>query len=150
MKIDIQNLKVTPEEFLEYTGINLAVELRGTDHRAGNPSNAVEAWLERNRIRVNTWIEQHYTGGLGFGFREPTDYEKYHYKLALLEQDYYVFKNGDIASDSGRDDNGAMRMSRDDIKELSLALETIRHLNLAGLYRRSIGSWGFFSAWWLL
>ena len=148
MRIDINDLSITPEEFLEYTGVNLAVELRGIDHRAGNPSNAVSAWLERNRIRLNTWIDQHYYGGLGFGYREPTDYERYHYKLALLEQCYYVFKNGDIASDSGRDDNGAMRMSRDDIKELSIAPETIRHLNLAGLYSRRIGGKGFSLAWW--
>lgn len=149
--MDIEKLTITPEEFLQYTGIDLNVELKGTivddGQMGGNPSNEVNAFILRVRRRMNNWIDSHFRGHIGQGYPCESDYQREHYKMALIEQVLYVLKNGDISVDSGRDDNGAMTMSRQDIDELSIGLEAKRNLILAGLCDRSVCG-NLFSDWW--
>lgn len=145
--ISIQSLDVTPEEFLEYSGINLSETIKRYGN--GNPSERVESFLRRNRIRLNNWIDSHFGRPIGPQFNDPTDYQKFHYKLALIEQDIYCLRNGDIATDSGLDENYSLRLSRADVEELSLAPEAKRNLILAGLWNANIGArYGFSMRWW--
>ena len=67
-----------------------------------------------------------------------SDYQKEHYKRALLEQAIYIFKNGDISVDSGMDPEKGVIIDDDTIDKLSLARNAKRELQLCGLWSKKI------------
>ena len=95
---------ITADEFREYTGIDLEEELKGQS----NPSNKVNAFLKRIEDRMEVYLNAHFFKNINALYPCFTDEQKYHYKLALIEQAYYVFKNGDISTDSGYDQERGM------------------------------------------
>ena len=148
--LDIARLSVSPEEIRQYLGIDLKYRL-DTDVRTGNPSDDEQAFINRVRIRMNTYIDSYFgmTGGvIDPIYPEPTDFQRYHYKIALIEQVNYILLNGDITARSGLDDNGNMVTTRQDIEQLSIGPEAKSHLILAGLFNRRIRRWGFCLRWW--
>ena len=64
-----------------------------------------------------------------------TDYQKYHYKHALLEQAIYIYKNGDISVDSGYDpDKGEVARP----ERYAIAPNCKAELRLCGIWNRNI------------
>lgn len=148
--IGLESLDVTPEEFRQFTGIDLKERLN-TSYMSGNPSNDVDGFMNMCRVRMNTYIDTYFknTGGIIASYLpQPTDEQKFHYKLALIEQIKYMLINGDIPSRSGLDENGNLTVSRQDLEQLSIAQEAKSHLLCCGLYNRQITTGGFALAWW--
>lgn len=139
----IQTRYITADEFREYTGINLEEELRDTS----NASDKVTAFLKRIEDRMETFLNAHFFKNINDCYPMFSDYQKYHYKLALIEQAYYVFKNGDISTDSGYDPDRGVVASKHARTEITLAPNAIDHLKLTGLWCSHVGNWGFFSIW---
>ena len=134
---------ITADEFCEYTGINLEAELKDTN----NPSNKVNAFLKRIEDRMEVFLNSHFFKNIGELYPEFTDEQKYHYKLALIEQAYYVFKNGDISTDSGYDQERGVIISKHAKTEITLAPNSIDHLRMTGLWSAHIGYKGFMGLW---
>ena len=140
----IQTRYITADEFREYTGVNLAAELRDTS----NPSNKVDAFLMRIEDRMEVFMNSRFFKNIGEYWPRFTDFQKLHYKLALIEQAYYVFKNGDIYSDSGYDPEKGIIASKHALSELTIAPAARDHLRMTGLYTGHIGTnWDFFDIW---
>lgn len=139
----IQTRYITADEFREYTGIDLEEELRDTS----NASNKVAAFLKRIEDRMETFLNAHLFKNVSELYPAFSDAQKYHYKLALIEQAYYVFKNGDISTDSGYDPDRGIIASKHARTEISLAPNAIDHLRMTGLWSAHIGSGGFFGPW---
>ena len=130
----------------EYTGIDLIEELAGDS----NPSNKADSFLFRVEVRMETFVEVNTYKRLDTEYRKFTDYQKLHYKFALLEQALYVFKNSDISVDSGYDPNTGIIANKNTLKSISLAPNARNELILCGLFDRHIRSkrsieWG---TWW--
>lgn len=131
---------ITSDEFREYTGIDLYEELKDTS----NASNKVNAFLKRIEDRMETYLNAHFFKNVSEIYPCFTDIQKYHYKLALIEQAYYVFKNGDISTDSGYDAERGIIASKHARTEIELAPNSINHLKMTGLWSGHIGFRGLF------
>ena len=126
---------ITADEFREYTGIDLAEELKDTS----NASDKVNAFLKRIEDRMETYLNAHFFKNVNEIYPCFTDIQKYHYKLALIEQAYYVFKNGDISTDSGYDPERGIIASKHARTEITIAPNSKEHLQMTGLWTGHIG-----------
>ena len=134
---------ITADEFREYTGIDLSEELKDTS----NPSNKVSAFLKRVEDRMESYLNAHLFKNVSDLWPCFSQEQKKHYKLALIEQAYYVFKNGDISTDSGYDPEKGIIGSKHALTEITLAPNAKDHLRMTGLWTGHIGNGGFFGPW---
>lgn len=134
---------ITPDEFREYTGINLEEELRDTS----NPSDQVNAFIVRIEDRMETYLNAKFFKNVCDLYPHFTEFQKKHYKLALIEQAYYVFKNGDISTDSGYDQDKGLIIEKRKKQALEIAPNAINHLKLTGLWTGFIGRDGGLGPW---
>ena len=129
----LQTKYITPDDFKEYFGIDLAVLKDDT-----NPSNKQVAFLKRIEDRMEAMIDAECFRQVGREYPHFSNYQKEHYKRALLEQAIYVFKNGDISVDSGIDPEKGVIIDAEMIKRASLAPNAKRELQLCGLWSKKI------------
>ena len=134
---------ITADEFREYTGIDLAEELQDTS----NPSDKVNAFLKRVEDRMEAYLNAHLFKNVSDLWTRFSDEQKAYYKRALLEQAYYVFKNGDISADSGYDPERGIIVSKHALTEITLAPNAKDCLRMTGLWSGHIGTGGFFGPW---
>jgi len=125
---------ITLDEFKEYTGIDLELQMKSDD----NPSNTANAFLYRIEVRMESILDARFYRKVSFEFPKFTDYQKLHYKYALLEQALYVFQNGDISVDSGYDPERGIIVKNDEKKDLIIAPNAKENLILCGLWCRKI------------
>ena len=134
---------ITPDDFQQYFGIDLGAQLKGT----ANPSDKAYAFLKRIEDRMEAYLNAHFFKNISVEWSKMSLYQKDKYRLALLEQAIYVFKNGDISVDSGYDPEEGIKISRHAISEITLAPNAIDNLRLSGLWSGHIGTGGFFGPW---
>ena len=132
----IQTKYITADEFKEYTGIDLEAELRNT----ANPSNKVAAFLKRVEDRMETYLNANFFHNITAEYPKFSDFQKEHYKLALIEQAYYIFKNGDIYSDSGYDPDKGVIANKKELNGMIIAPAARDHLRMTGLWSRYLGN----------
>lgn len=138
--MELQTRYITADEFLQYTGINLREELNDTS----NGSDKVNAFLKRTEDRMEAFLNAKFFKNVSDMYPEFSEFQKKHYKLALLEQAYYVFKNGDISSDSGYNQETLEIANQRKLRALAVAPNAIDHLRLTGLWSGFIGGKGLF------
>ncbi len=131
----LQTKYITLDEFQEYFGIDLRAAFKGEE-------NAL-AFLKRIEDRLETFCDSNFNCNIDFKYPHFTQYQKYHYKHALLEQAIYVFKNGDISVDSGYDpEKGEIART----EKYAIAPNCKAELRLCGIWNRNIpnmiGWWG--------
>lgn len=143
----LQTRYVTKDEFKEYSGIDLDTQLKDDD----NPSNKAEAFLNRIEVRMEAFLNAEFFRNVDVEFKKFTDFQKQHYKYALMEQAIYILRNGDISTDSGYDPEKGVITSAKNLKPLTIAPNAKDHLSLCGLWSRKINGerggyyyeWGF-------
>ena len=132
---------VVADDFKTYFGIDLAIELPDDD----NPSNKVESFLQRIENRIVTYVNANYYRYIEQEYPNFTDYQKQHFKYALLEQAYYVLRNSDISTDSGYDPEKGEIMNAERLNNIVIAPNCKQELMLCGLLSRKIKNrcrWG--------
>jgi len=129
---------ITLDEFRDWSGIDLSAQLRSDD----NPSLTAKAFLTRVCQRLETYVDAAFYRNAEREYARFTDYQKEHYKRALLEQCLYVFKNGDLSTDSGYDQETGAVASLGDLAERTVAPNAKMELTLCGLWCRKIGNHG--------
>ena len=132
--MNLQSRFITNDEFKEYTGIDLGAELKGTS----NNSDKVDSFIFRITNNLETYIQSQFFKKLDYEYAHFTDYQKEHYKYALMEQVLYVFKNGDISSMSGLEDERIVT-PRKELNKIIISENTKRELQLCGVWSRHIG-----------
>lgn len=136
----IKSKYISLDEFQEYFP---DIDLRG---ELGSEENAL-SFLTRIENRMEAFINSNFSKNIEFMYPAFTDYQKIHYKRALLEQAIYIFRNGDLSVDSGIDEDGK-KLDRADIKKASLSQNAIDELRLCGLWNRNIRSSNLGLGWW--
>jgi len=136
----LQTRYITPDDFLTYFGIDLGAQLKGN----ANPSDKAMAFLKRIEDRMESYLNATFFKRVTDCWPYFTDWQKEQYKLALLEQAIYIFRNGDISVDSGYEPDEGIKISRRSVKELSIAPNAINYLQLIGLWTRQISTPSFF------
>lgn len=125
----LQTKYITVDEFNTYFGVDLREDL-GTDEGA-------IAFIKRVEDRMATYIDSNFNRCVDREFPEFSDYQKEHYKLALLEQCLYIWRNGDISVDSGVDDDGE-KLNYARIQQARFSPNAIDNLILCGLLDNTI------------
>ena len=123
---------VSGDMFLEYTGVNLSDKLRNSD----NPSDQVNAFLFRVETRLMKWVDK-------YGFRvvswnDLTPYQVTSFQFAILDQAYYMWKNGDIAMDSGYDQESGQTADPHILEEITVCKPAIESLLNSGILNLKI------------
>ena len=141
---ELKTKYITPDEFKEYFGKDLAM-LKDD----ANPSNKKEAFLKRIEDRMEALIDSECFRRVDREYPYFSEYQKLHYKRALLEQAIYVFRNGDVSVDSGIDPEKGVVITREAIEKASLAPNAKRELQLCGLWTKKIrmSDWASSGLW---
>ena len=133
--MELQTKYITLDEFQEYFNIDLRASF-------GDESKAL-AFLKRIEDRLATFCDSKFNQNIDMKYPCFTDYQKEHYKLALLEQAIYIYRNGDISVDSGYDpEKGPIA----DTQKYTIAPNCKDNLRLCGIWNRNIPNMGPF--WW--
>ena len=125
---------ITADEFKQYFGIDLQIELPNGDNESGK----VAAYLTRIENRLEAWINANYFYNVTQFWETLNNNQKEQYKYALLEQAYYVLRMGDISVDSGYDKERVIIAGRSTINELSVAPNAMLHLENGGFLNTRI------------
>ena len=136
----LQTRYITLDDFLEYTGIDLRLELKNT----ANPSDKATAFLVRIEDRMEAFLNANFFKLITKEWPYFSENQKLWYKKALIEQALYVFRNGDISVDSGFDTEKGIILDRTTQKEITLSPNAINYLELCGLWTRHIKTGNFF------
>ena len=93
------------------------------------------AFLKRIEDRLATFCDSCFNRNIDRLYPEFTDYQKEHYKLALLEQAIYIHRNGDISVDSGYDpEHGEVARP----ERYAIAPNCKQNLILCGIWNRCV------------
>lgn len=139
----IQTRYITPDELTLYSGIDFGAKLKGT----ANPSDKVAAFINRVEVRMEAYLNAHFFKLVTKEWPNMSDFQKEHYKYALLEQCIYVFRNGDISTDSGYEPEEGIKADRDTLLNITMSPNAIEHLQLTGLWTRHISGGSYFGNW---
>lgn len=130
----LQTKYISLDEFEEYFNIDLRSAFSGEEPAL--------AFLKRIEDRLETFCDSKFNANIAYKYPRFTDYQKKHYKLALLEQAIYVFRNGDISVDSGYDpEKGEVGKT----EKYAIAPNCKDNLRLCGIWNRNIPS---MIGWW--
>ena len=132
--MEFKSKYITEDEFKQFFGIDLSARLIEDD----NPSNTANAFLYRIETRIASYLDSTFYRNVDFEYPEFTNYQKEHYKLALLEQAMYVLRNGDISVDSGYEPDTGIVATPEQLKAITIAPNCKQHLILCGLWCRKI------------
>lgn len=139
---------ITADDFKEYFGIDLANMLKSDD----NPSDTANAFLTRLENRIEAYIDANFYRKVEEEYQTFSDYQKKHYKLALLEQAMYIIRNGDISTDSGYDPEEGVKATPSQLKAIIISPNCKEQLILCGLWCRKIRNRGVggLDGYWML
>lgn len=139
----LQTRYISLDEFNEYFSIDLVASFKS--------ETKAQAFLKRIEDRLSTFVDANFNRNIDKLYPQFTDYQKEHYKLALLEQCIYIYRNSDVSTDSGYDPEKGEIMSRDKIVALSIAPNCKQNLILCGIWNRCIKTPGtlFGIRWWV-
>lgn len=139
----LQTKYITLDEFTEYFPEKDLIAIMGSQEGA-------IAFLKRIEDRMESFIEANFDKNLEREYSVFTNYQKKHYKRALLEQCIYILRNGDISVDSGYDMDKGVIADITTIKKLALSPNSKQELILCGLWSRHIRA-GRYCLWdWLV
>lgn len=138
--IDMKPQYVTPEDFLNYFGIDLNENLKGD-----NDSFKADSFLRRVEDRIMAWVDANtYRNFLWEQLRDdykaPNSYRQYFvneqkdlWKKAILNQAMYVFRNGEIGLDSGYDMEKGIVAKDNDLGTIEICRPSIDFMKRAGI-----------------
>lgn len=132
--MELNTRNITIDEFRSWSGIDLESQLKGDD----NPSNAAQSFIDRVTYRLESFIDAEFYRNIAKEYPNMEDYQKEHYKHALLEQVLYVFKMGDISVDSGYDPEKGAIASNADLDAKTISRNVRRELILAGVWNGNV------------
>lgn len=137
--MQLQTRYITLDDFKNYFQIDLVQQLGGEVPALG--------FLKRIEDRMESFINANFFRVINDAYVKFNDFQKEHYKLALLEQAIYIFRNGDISVDSGYDPEQGIKVKRSELHQLVISDNSRMHLIQCGIWNRHIGPAGFFGFW---
>lgn len=134
---------ITPDDFKALYGIDLDLRLKGYD----NVSRKADIFLSKVEMDCEAYLQGNYYRKINF--EKMTPFQKRNFKLGLLSQAYYVFRNGDLSSDSGYDPEKGIIAPRGKIEDITISSTALNYFKICNLLTRHIKGGGFFNDWWL-
>ena len=125
-------ITITKEEFLNYSGIDLALELRDLDDGYSKVDRTLNLWAKR--VHREMGLSSARTKR-----KEYSEYQKESIKECICEYGLYYLKNGDLFQLSGYDEDKGKTIDFGDIAKIQFPRHCMRILQHAGLINRSLG-----------
>ena len=122
---------VSADDFENYWGVNLNAKLKGDNY-----SNKADMFLLRIENRLMNWLDAN--SFRVYRWDELTEEQLEKFQMAILEQAMYVFKNSDLALDSGYDPDSGIIADYEKINSIAICQPTIDLLKSAGLFNLRI------------
>lgn len=138
----LQTKYISIDDFDEYFP-----EIGPLREELGGEQNAL-AFLTRIEDRMEAFIDSNFNKSVDRMYPIFSDYQKKHYKLALLEQAIYIFKESDVSVNSGYDFDKGEIISRSKIRQISIAPNAVDNLRLCGLWNRNLRRYGYGTGVW--
>lgn len=138
---DLDTLAVSPDEFKNYSGIDLGIELKPDDMPGQSQS---ERFLFRATSLLALFCayrgHRSIEGVLSHGDfpRGLPENQRREWKMAVCEQAMWMLKNGDIATDSGYTINSAPHATMGELVERVVSPVALMHARLAGALRTNL------------
>ncbi len=126
-------ITITQEEFLKFSGINLASELLSLDDDSNKAGRTIKLWTNRvyDAMRASTRsIPKD---------EQLSDFQIESIKDAICEYGMYYLKNGDLYRQSGFDEDKGKLADATDIERIRFPAICVDYLRRAGLIKRGIG-----------
>lgn len=125
---------ITPSDFYNYWGLDLNVALKSDN----NMSNKANTFLKLVEDRVMSWIDSN-----SFRNTEWDEIWEYEHMLecfqkALLTQAMYVYRNSDIALDSGYDPDTGFVAKKQELQSIVICEAALNYLREGGLFNQNI------------
>jgi len=122
-------ITITEQEFLNYTGINLSLEIPDKDDSANKVERTILLWTKRIYRLMTKPIRED---------GDMSDYQVECIKDAICEYGAYYFKNGDLFRLSGFDEDKGQLIMPSEIDKIKVPHEVYNMLNDCGLIRKNI------------
>ena len=123
---------VKPDDFKNRTGIDLNETLKGTSSNKANlflldVESKFLAWVDANTFRTTPW-------------EELTEFQLENLQEAIIIQALYIYRNSDIALDSGYDLERGVIASQEELTIRSICPAALNYLKRSGLYNHAISN----------
>lgn len=135
---------VSPSDFFTYWGINLNEKLRGNANNSNKADiflkrieDRMMAWIDANTFRVTPWEQ------LKDDYKTESEHlrnQRRNWKLAILTQALYVYRNGDIMTDSGYDPEKGIIAPKSQLQDIEICQAAIDYIKVAGLYNHVVSN----------
>jgi hypothetical protein len=122
---------ITNEDFIEYTGIDLSLELKDLDDGYEKVDRTIKLWTTRvyREMGLSTTRARY----------QFSEYQINAIKECIIEYGMYYLKNGDLYRLSGYDEDKGKTIDFADIAKIQFPQHCMRILQQAGLISRSFG-----------
>lgn len=128
---------VTVDDVQTEKGIDLRAELNDD----ANSSDKAERFIKTIEDRIETYIASHFYRNVRREFACFSDFQKEHFKKAILEQIEYVLENGDLGTLSGIED-GREIANRKTYEKIVISPYARDELRVCGLWCRKVKNVG--------
>lgn len=125
---------VSPSDFENYWGVDLDARLK--DNGSENDSNKANLFLMRVEDRLLAWIDANTFRT--YRWEEVGGKDRDALQKAILIQAMYVFRNGDISTDSGYDPQRGIVAAKKDLQLIEICDAAIDILKTSSLYSRKM------------
>lgn len=123
-------ITISKEEYLNYTGRNLEIELQDLDDGANKVERTIKLWTNRVYSHITRPIPDD---------NKMSDYQKQCIKDAICEYGEYYLKNGDLYRLSGFDEDKGQLINHQEINKIKFPQVCIDLLRQCGLIRSNLG-----------
>ena len=138
---------VSPEDFLNYWGVDLNSKLKSNSNDSNKANiflkrveDRLMSWIDANTFRIISWdiLRGDYNKYRDDKEREIAEKQKDAWRLAILTQAMYIFKNSEIGLDSGYDPEKGIVAKKDDLSAIEICQSAIDYIKVAGLYNHVV------------
>lgn len=123
-------ITITEQEYKDYTGIDLQIELKDLDDGPNKINRTIKLWTKRVYGELTKPIKSD---------DKLSEFQIETIKTAIIEYGEYYFKNGDLYRLSGFDEEKGKTLDATDIDRIRMPRYIIDNLRRAGLIRTNLG-----------
>lgn len=127
---------VSPSDFENYWGLNLNAALKSDN----NMSNKANTFLKIVEDRLMSWIDSNSFRNTDWDEIKEYDHMYECFQKAILTQAMYVYRNSDIALDSGYDPDSGFVAKKGELQSVVICEAALNYLREGGLFNQVIGN----------
>lgn len=124
-------ITITSEEYKQYTGRSLDIELQGLDDESNKVERTISLWTKRVYAQMTPPV---------LDDDKLTNFQKQCIKDAICEYGEYYLKNGDLYRQSGYDEDKGLTINPDELEKIQFPKHINDMLRRSGLVRRSLSA----------